>query len=118
MTAAERKQRQRERWRTAPIIRRSHDEKHMPRRVPALFTRTVVRRWVKVDHRETSVTVEDAFWAALCQIAAERRVSTTSLLTTIDADRHRSNFSSAFRFFVVGTLVDRPGRFGGRAPPP
>ena len=90
----------------------------MPRRGPALFTRTVVRRWVKVDHRETSVTVEDAFWAALCQIAAERRVSATSLLTTIDADRHRSNFSSAIRLFVLGHYVDQSRKLREQAPTP
>jgi predicted DNA-binding ribbon-helix-helix protein len=45
------------------------------------------------------VSLEAAFWQALCEIAA-RRMSINALLSTIDAERS-GNLSSAVRLFVL-----------------
>ncbi len=55
---------------------------------------------------ETSVTLEDAFWQALKEIADRRSVALNVLATEIDRTR-QGNLSSALRVFVLTTL--RPG---------
>jgi predicted DNA-binding ribbon-helix-helix protein len=51
-------------------------------------------------HR-TSVSLEDAFWDALRDIAAAQGVSLASLVARIDAARAGENLSSAIRVFVL-----------------
>ena len=51
-------------------------------------------------HR-TSVSLEDAFWEALRDIAAAQGVSLASLVARIDAARGGENLSSAIRVFVL-----------------
>ena len=57
-----------------------------------------------LDGHKSSVSVEDAFWTALTEIAASQRHPLGQLLTTIDRERrngHHSNLSSAIRLFVL-----------------
>ena len=61
-----------------------------------------VKRSVRIAGHATSVSLEAAFWAALQEIAARRRLSVNALLATIDAER-RGNLSSAIRLFVLET---------------
>ena len=61
-----------------------------------------VKRSVRIAGHATSVSLEAAFWAALQEIAATRRLSVNALLATIDAER-RGNLSSAIRLFVLET---------------
>lgn len=51
-------------------------------------------------HR-TSISLEDAFWDALREIAAAQGVSLAGLVARIDADRDGANLSSAIRVFVL-----------------
>jgi predicted DNA-binding ribbon-helix-helix protein len=60
----------------------------------------IVKRSVRISGHATSVSLEAAFWQALCDIAAARRVSLNALLATIDAGRS-GNLSSAIRLFVL-----------------
>jgi predicted DNA-binding ribbon-helix-helix protein len=53
------------------------------------------------------VTVDPPFWDALREIATERCQSVSSLLTSIDANRQQSNFSSAIRVFVLRHYTDQ-----------
>ena len=55
---------------------------------------------VVAGHR-TSITLEDAFWAALKVIARRRAVSVASLVAEIDGSRDGQNLSSALRVFVL-----------------
>lgn len=55
-------------------------------------------------HR-TSVSLEDAFWRALGDIAAARGLSIAALITEIDRAR-TGNLSSAIRVFVLAILAD------------
>ncbi|MFC3692076.1 ribbon-helix-helix domain-containing protein [Chenggangzhangella methanolivorans] len=61
----------------------------------------MVKRSVVVAGHKTSVSLEDAFWHALKDIARERSVSLRGLVAEIDASRRGGNLSSAVRLFVL-----------------
>jgi len=58
------------------------------------------KRSVRVAGHPTSVSVEEAFWRALKEIAARRGASLNDLITEIDR-RRAGNLSSAIRAFVL-----------------
>jgi predicted DNA-binding ribbon-helix-helix protein len=62
---------------------------------------TVVKRSIVLDGHKTSVSLEDAFWTDLKEIAAARRVTLSDLVAAIDAQRKQNNLSSAIRLFVL-----------------
>ncbi len=62
---------------------------------------TVVKRSVKIDGHTTSVSLEDAFWNALKEIAAARKMTLAELATSINAKREHANLSSAIRLFIL-----------------
>jgi len=61
----------------------------------------VVKRSVMVGGHKTSVSLEDAFWESLKDIAARRGVSLSTQLAGIDTHRDTRNLSSAIRLFVL-----------------
>ena len=61
----------------------------------------IVKRSVVIARQKTSVSLEDAFWAALKQVARERKMPLSELVTGIDAQRSGGNLSSAIRLFVL-----------------
>jgi predicted DNA-binding ribbon-helix-helix protein len=61
----------------------------------------VIKRSIVIAGHKTSVSLEDAFWQALKEIAAARRVSLTELIAAIDGGRRDGNLSSAIRLFVL-----------------
>jgi predicted DNA-binding ribbon-helix-helix protein len=61
----------------------------------------VVKRSIVVAGHKTSVSLEDAFWTSLKEIAAGRGMTLSELVATIDADRRHGNLSSAIRLFVL-----------------
>jgi predicted DNA-binding ribbon-helix-helix protein len=63
-------------------------------------SRVIKRSIVLVGHK-TSVSLEDEFWKALKEIAAERDETVSGLVEAIDADRENTNLSSAIRLFVL-----------------
>ena len=62
---------------------------------------TVVKRSIIFAGHKTSVSLEDAFWAGLKDIAKARRVRLFDLVSSIDLDREQGNLSSAIRLFVL-----------------
>jgi predicted DNA-binding ribbon-helix-helix protein len=64
-------------------------------------TSPIVKRSVVIAGHRTSVSVEDAFWTALKDIAAGRGATVAELVATIDAGRRHGNLSSAIRLFVL-----------------
>lgn len=62
---------------------------------------SVRKRSVTLEGHKTSVSVEDEFWAALAEIAEQRRMTMASLIEAIDRDRLSTNLSSAIRLFVL-----------------
>ena len=70
---------------------------------------TVVKRSIVITGRQTSVSLEDAFWEGLKDIADERQLTLSDLVGEIDAHRQNANLSSAIRLFVLGRYRDRLG---------
>ena len=61
----------------------------------------VVKRSIVVAGHKTSVSLEDAFWQALKEIASERDLTLSELVAVVDTDRRQGNLSSAIRLFVL-----------------
>jgi predicted DNA-binding ribbon-helix-helix protein len=61
----------------------------------------VVKRSVVLAGHKTSVSLEDAFWQGLKDIATSRRTTLSDLISSIDIDREHGNLSSAVRLFVL-----------------
>jgi predicted DNA-binding ribbon-helix-helix protein len=62
---------------------------------------SVVKRSIVLDGHKTSVSLEDAFWTDLKEIAHFQGVTLSKLVAGIDASRKQSNLSSAIRIFVL-----------------
>jgi predicted DNA-binding ribbon-helix-helix protein len=61
----------------------------------------VVKRSIIIGKHKTSVSLEEAFWRGLKDIAASRRVPLRNLVASIDTERQHGNLSSAIRLFVL-----------------
>jgi len=61
----------------------------------------VVKRSIIIAGHKTSVSLEDAFWKGLKDIAITREVTLSDLVVSIDTDRRHGNLSSAIRLFVL-----------------
>ncbi len=61
----------------------------------------VVKHSIVIAGHRTSVSLEDAFWRALKDIAAQDGVSLAALVARVDAGRGEANLSSALRVFVL-----------------
>ena len=56
---------------------------------------------LQIAGHRTSVSLEDAFWAGLRDIADARGLSLAGLVAQVDASRGEANLSSAIRVFVL-----------------
>lgn len=61
----------------------------------------VVKRSIVIAGHKTSVSLEDAFWTCLKEIAGGRKITLSDLVASIDTDRRAGNLSSAIRLFVL-----------------
>ncbi len=65
----------------------------------------VIKRSIVIAGHKTSVSIENAFWTALKEIAQSRRQSVAELIGAIDGARQTgnsmANLSSAIRVFVL-----------------
>ena len=61
----------------------------------------VIKRSIVIAGHKTSVSLEDAFWKSLKEIADSRDLTLSDLVASIDTDRHNGNLSSAIRLFVL-----------------
>ena len=77
----------------------------------------VVKRSIVIAGHKTSVSLEDAFWEALKEIATGRRLTLSDLVASIDSSRTQGNLSSAIRLFVLdhyrGAAGGTPGHGTG-----
>jgi predicted DNA-binding ribbon-helix-helix protein len=62
---------------------------------------SVIKRSIVVAGHKTSVSLEDAFWRGLKEIAGGRNVTLSDLVAAIDGARQHGNLSSAIRLFVL-----------------
>jgi len=61
----------------------------------------VVKRSIVIGGHKTSVSLEDAFWKGLKEIASSRDLTMSGMVSAIDSRRAHSNLSSAIRLFVL-----------------
>jgi predicted DNA-binding ribbon-helix-helix protein len=61
----------------------------------------VIKRSIVIAGHKTSVSLEDAFWKGLKDIAGSRDITLSDLVATIDTGRRHGNLSSAIRLFVL-----------------
>ena len=62
----------------------------------------VAKRSLSVAGHRTSISLEDAFWTGLRDVAAARGLPLAALVAEIDRGRGSANLSSAIRVFVLG----------------
>src|SRR6187549_962697 len=79
----------------------------------------VVKRSIVIAGHKTSVSLEDAFWKGLKDIANGRDMTLSELVAAIDTDRRHGNLSSAIRLFVLDHYRSQhAGDRNGHSPPP
>jgi predicted DNA-binding ribbon-helix-helix protein len=61
----------------------------------------VIKRSIVIAGHKTSVSLEDAFWKGLKDIAGSRDMTLSELVASIDSERRHGNLSSAIRLFVL-----------------
>jgi predicted DNA-binding ribbon-helix-helix protein len=66
-----------------------------------------VKHSVTIGGRRTSVSLENAFWKALGEIAQRWHVTPSQLIREINTNRKEGNLSSAIRRFVLEVYKDQ-----------
>ena len=69
-------------------------------------SRVIKKRSVMVSGQRTSISLEDAFWSGLKEIAQAQGRTIAQTITEIDMTRQQRNLSSAIRLFVFGHIRD------------
>ena len=79
----------------------------------------VVKRSIIINGHKTSVSLEDAFWKSVREIAVARGSTMSTLVGSINSERGQGNLSSAIRLFVLRHYQVRSNghREVGQAPP-
>ena len=77
----------------------------------ALLKSAVVKRSIVVAGHKTSVSLEDAFWNGLKEIAGGHHLGLSDLIGKIDSGRQHNNLSSAIRLFVLDFYRKQFSRF-------
>ena len=76
----------------------------------------VEKRSVVVGGHKTSISLEEAFWGQLKEIARAKECTLSKLIADIDAGRLHGNLSSEIRLFVLdyvrsrGRQIQSPGQ--------
>ena len=68
----------------------------------------IIKRAIMIDGHKTSISLEDAFWSSLKEIAHAEGATVSELVAKIDKTRKKGNLSSTVRLFVL----DRVGQMG------
>ena len=64
----------------------------------------IVKRSIVIAGHKTSVSLEDAFWSDLKNIARAQQASLSNIVAQIDKARQHGNLSSAIRLFVLDRI--------------
>jgi predicted DNA-binding ribbon-helix-helix protein len=62
---------------------------------------SIVKRSIVIHGHKTSVSLEDAFWNGLKDIAHAECVTLSKMIAETDKNRRLGNLSSALRLFVL-----------------
>lgn len=77
-------------------------------RMPKAASAAISKRSLAIAGHRTSISLEEAFWQGLRQLAQHRNLSIAALVAEIDAARGEANLSSAIRVFVLTSLTREP----------
>ena len=69
----------------------------------------IVKRSIIISGHKTSVSLEDAFWSDLKNIASVQGTILGELVAKIDETREYGNLSSAIRLFVLAQVRIQDG---------
>jgi predicted DNA-binding ribbon-helix-helix protein len=70
----------------------------------------VIKRSIVIGGHKTSVSLEDAFWLGLKDIARVHQLTLSDMVGQIDTEGRQGNLSSAIRLFVLDGLRAQPSR--------
>lgn len=76
----------------------------------------IIKHSVVIGGHKTSVSLEDAFWKQLKEIAVTENVPLSQIIAKIDSTRECSNLSSAIRVFVLEILRTKASASNTRQP--
>jgi predicted DNA-binding ribbon-helix-helix protein len=62
---------------------------------------SVIKHSIVIGGHQTSVSLEDAFWSGLKEIARAEGATLQETIAEIDKTRRQGNLSSAIRLFVL-----------------
>jgi predicted DNA-binding ribbon-helix-helix protein len=71
----------------------------------------IVKRSIVIGGHKTSVSLENAFWQGLKEIASGQHITLSVVVEGIDRSRQQSNLSSAIRLFVLDRLRMRTTKY-------
>lgn len=71
----------------------------------------IVKRSVIINGRKTSISLEDAFWHRLKDIARAQQTTLSKILGEIAEQRHQGNLSSSIRLFVLDQACIQLSKF-------
>jgi len=87
----------------APIPSTRYQDR--PDEIDGPMKSTVVKRSIVIGGHKTSVSLEDAFWDHLKEIAHAQKWTLSKLVAEIDEGRQNGNLSSAIRLYVLEAMV-------------
>jgi predicted DNA-binding ribbon-helix-helix protein len=76
---------------------------------------SILKRSIVIAGHKTSISLEDAFWRGLKDIAGERDLNPSDIVAGVDAERQQGNLSSAIRLFVLNCYRDQISEYQKRA---
>ena len=62
---------------------------------------SIIKRSILIEGHKTSVSLEEAFWRGLKEIARAQQATLSNIVAEIDKAREHGNLSSAIRLFVL-----------------
>lgn len=74
----------------------------------------VIKRSIVIAGHKTSVSLEDAFWSELKDIADQKDQTLSTVVGDIDTRRSQGNLSSAIRLFVLDNARTRAMELSGQ----
>jgi predicted DNA-binding ribbon-helix-helix protein len=78
----------------------------------------VIKHSIVIRGHKTSVSLEEPFWTALKEIAVQREMTLSDVVTEIDDSRDYGNLSSAIRLFVLGVFQSEVTQLARPQPKP
>lgn len=61
----------------------------------------IIKRSLTISGHQTSITLEEPFWVALKELAAQNSQSIASFVAMVDQQRESTNLSSAIRVYIL-----------------